>query len=110
MTIVIISCNGQSNKKEPLSKTDIQTSIDDKENVKVYINKKGEISINGKVKKLEELDSIFKSLKEKSGIIYYSRSEEYDGEIWMEVLDLVSKYELPIALYKDKGFTKRIGN
>ncbi len=81
MTTEIINCNGQSDKKNPLPKTDNQTSINEKENVKVYINKKGKITINGKDKKLKELDSIFKNLKEKNRIIFYSRSEKYDGKI-----------------------------
>jgi biopolymer transport protein ExbD len=106
----IISCKGQSEKNELSPKADNQTTINKEENVKVYIDKKGAISINGKPKELKDIDSIFKTLKDKNGIVYYSRSEKYDGDIWMGVLDLVSKYELPIAIFTDKNFTKRIRN
>ena len=100
----------QPQKKELPLKSDHQTSINEKENIKVYINKKGEIKIDGKTKKLKELDLIFKNLSEKNGVIFYSRSKIYDGDIWINFLDLVAKYELPIAIFTDKTFTKRIGN
>lgn len=106
----INSCKAQSKKKEFSPKADNQTTINEKENVKVYIDEKGVISINGKPKELKDIDSIFKTLKDKNGIVYYSRSEKYKGNIWMGLLDLVSKYELPIAIFTDKNFTKRIRN
>lgn len=110
LTTGIISCNGQSKENLRPPNTKNQSLINENKNVKIYLNKKGTISVNGEVKNLKELDSILKKLKEDHGIVYYSRSLKYKGELWMNILDLVSKYELPIALFTDKSFTKRIGN
>lgn len=75
--------------------------------IKVYVDKKGQIFADRNKIRVSELDKKLKELKEKDGIVYYSR-ENATGEPpveSIEVIELVIKHELPIKFYTDKTFT-----
>jgi biopolymer transport protein ExbD len=85
-----------------------QTQTTDTNNLRVYVDKAGNIIVNGQGSSLADLDDQFKTLKSKNGIVYYSR-DNVPGDPpqqSMQVMELVTKYELPVKFYTDKTFTK----
>lgn len=98
LTIGIISCD-EKPKENSISKSD---------NLKVYIDGNGTISIDDVVKTIEDLESAFKKLKETNGTVHYSRAQDYEGDVSIEVINLVTKYNLPLAFYTDDSFTEKV--
>jgi biopolymer transport protein ExbD len=108
LAIGIISCNEKIKEKSTPTNIENQTSIAETDHLKVYINKSGLISIDGESKTIEDLENSFKELKKNNGTVYYSRSQDYEGDVTIEVIDLVAKYELPIALFTDNSFSEKV--
>ena len=80
--------------------------------IKVYIDKTGLITANGNLVSLTSLDSSFSNLKKNNGIVYYSRdnTQATVPDESIKVIDLVTKYHLPIRFYKDKTFSRTCKN
>lgn len=90
-----LSSNAQSNDNSTSPKTEMS------DDVKIYIDADGTISIDEKTKSLEELNTIFKKLKKNAGTVYYSASPECKVESLMEFINLVIKYELKAVIISD---------
>jgi biopolymer transport protein ExbD len=80
--------------------------------IKVYIDKTGLITANGNPVSLTTLDSSFSNLKKRNGTVYYSRdnTQATVPDESIKVIDLVTKYRLPIKFYKDKSFNRSCKN
>lgn len=106
--ITIASCKKVEETKSSKS-TENQVKISDENNLKVYIDVNGNLYLNGKESTTTILDQSLSELKKSNGTVYYSRAQTYQGDKSIEVVDLIAKYELPVAFYTDKTFTERIG-
>ncbi len=102
---LLTSCNAQQTIDNQDHKTE-QVKPNEKDVLKVYVDRKGEITSNGNIVSLEELDKQLKELKENNGAVHYSRTNVTNDppEECMKVFQLVVEYELPIKLYTDKTF------
>ena len=105
----ISGCNQQkaeSTNSELTSDSTLVHSENNERSLKVFVFMNGDISSDGKIVSLEQLDSEFKYLSNDKGIVFYSRENiEGDGpEESMKVIDLVAKYELPVQFYTDSTF------
>lgn len=105
----ISGCNQQkaeSTNSEPTSDSTQVHSENNERSLKVFVFMNGDISSDGKIVSLEQLDSEFKYLSKDKGIVFYSKENiEGDGpEESMKVIDLVAKYELPVQFYTDSTF------
>lgn len=76
--------------------------------IKVFIDKAGQITANGKLVSLAALDSTFSQLKINKGAVYYSREnvQEDPPAESMKVMELITKHGLPVQFYTDKTFTQ----
>ena len=74
--------------------------------VKIFVNKKGNITLNGSSITLEELDKELMQLKKENGLVYYSRDNlaKDPHKNAMQVIKLVVKHELSIKFFMDKTF------
>jgi len=103
---LLAGCNTQvstDSKKETMEQA--QYNLD--EVLKIYVNDQGEITSNGDQTSLEELDTLLKAVKDKNGVVYYSRGN-IAGEPpanAMEVIKLIVKYKLPLKFFTDQTFT-----
>ena len=99
------SQNDRSNPEKNASQQ--QQTIIDSNVIRVYVELDGKITADGNAISLIELDSSFSKLKERKGIVYYSRANR-EGEPpqeSMKVMDLIVKYSLPVKLFTDKTFS-----
>ena len=107
---IAVGCsNNDQNNKADAEQTvsQAQQAIVDSNVVKVYVSQDGKITADGNDISLPDLDSSFSQLKQKNGIVYYSR-DNVQGEPpqeSMKVMDLVVKYSLPVKMFTDKTFT-----
>jgi hypothetical protein len=85
-----------------------QNSFNEDNYLNIHINDIGEVSVNGTVTSLEELDPLLEELKNKNGVVHYFRAKDYEGDVWEQVLDIVTKYELPLAFFTDETFTEKV--
>jgi biopolymer transport protein ExbD len=116
---VLIGCN--TNKRSDGTDVDKITAKEPEEQkeliidsniIKVYIDKTGQIAANGNPVSLANLESSFSVLKKHNGIVYYSRdnSQPDPAAEYMKVIDLITRYGLPIKFYMDKTFTRSCKN
>lgn len=76
--------------------------------LKVYVEKNGTIYANGAQVTITDLENELKKLKERNGVVWYSRdnlSEDPSREA-MVAVDEILEYELTVKFYADKEFTK----
>ncbi len=106
---VFSSCNNELIIENPNQKKE-SMELNEHAVLKVYVDKDGKISANNVIVRLVILDEQLKDLKDKNGIIYYSRANvtSEPPEESMKVMQMVIKYELPIRLYTDRTFTTPI--
>lgn len=93
-------------KSSPQPPQNLETTLA----LKVYVDNLGNISANGQSVTLSALDSKLKTLKNKNGMVYYSR-DHAAGEPpqqSMQVMDLVANYGLSIKFFTDKTFTQAV--
>ena len=78
--------------------------------IKVFVDKTGQITANGILTSLNVLDSSFSKLKKSNGVVYYSRDnvEADPPEESMKVMELITKYRLPVKFYTYKTFTQAV--
>ena len=76
--------------------------------LKVYVEKNGTIFANGTQVTIDELDNQLNQLKEKNGIVWYSRDNLSDdpSREAMAAVNIILQYELSVKFYADKNFTK----
>lgn len=109
--LMIIGCASNDNAKPVDSKDSAAPPASgpvDTVAIKVFVSKDGKVTADGNLVSLVDLDSSFSQLKQKNGVVYYSR-EVIQGEppeSSMKVIELVVKYSLPIRMYTDSTFTK----
>lgn len=86
----------------------IAKQADDANVLKVYVEKNGTIFANGTQVTIDELDNQLKQLKEKNGIVWYSRDNLSDdpSREAMAAVNIILQYELSVKFYADKEFTK----
>jgi biopolymer transport protein ExbD len=86
----------------------IARQADDANVLKVYVEKNGTIFANGTQVTIDELDNQLKQLKEKNGIVWYSRDNLSDdpSREAMAAVNIILQYELSVKFYADKDFTK----
>lgn len=86
----------------------IAKQIDDADVLKVYVEKNGTIFANGTQVTIDELDNQLKQLKEKNGVVWYSRDNLSDdpSREAMAAVNIILQYELSVKFYADKNFTK----
>lgn len=86
----------------------IAKKADDADVLKVYVEKNGTIFANGTQVTIDELDNQLKQLKEKNGIVWYSRDNLSDdpSREAMAAVNIILQYELSVKFYADKNFTK----
>jgi biopolymer transport protein ExbD len=71
--------------------------------VKVFVNKSGEITLDGKPTDLEGLKTAFAALAQKKGLVLYARENPEAAQPHpnaMEVIKLVVENKLPVRLCK----------
>ena len=102
--VSIIGCNAQTNKEKNRNE---QVQLNEKDVIKIYVNKNGLITANGNHIALPELDKELEELKNKNGTVYYSRDDIANNspEESMKVMELIVKYKLPMKFYTDQTFT-----
>ena len=103
MIVVLVSCSKQS---EPADK-----SMEKLPSLKISVLKTGAIQADGKEISIHDLDNMFAELKKVGGTVWYYRE---DGKTdpppqAMEVIKLITKYELPITLSSKPDFSDYIG-
>lgn len=117
LMIFLVGCdNGEKTKNthDSNAKTDVQQNespvTDTSFALKVYVDNSGNITADGQGVSLNDLEVRLQTLKRKGGIVYYSRdnSDANPPEQSMQVMELVTKYELPIKFYTDKTFTQAV--
>jgi biopolymer transport protein ExbD len=82
-----------------LDKSKIPTA--DSPYAKVYVSKSGQVTLDGKIVTLDELDRGLAVLAQKHGVVLYSREAPQENEphpIFKNVLDIVIKNKLPVRL------------
>ncbi|WPV67189.1 MULTISPECIES: hypothetical protein [unclassified Chitinophaga] len=86
----------------------IAQHTDDANVLKVYVEKNGTIFANGTQVTITELDNQLKQLKEKNGIVWYSRDNLSDdpSREAMAAVNEILQYELSVKFFADKEFTK----
>lgn len=102
----LIACNAQTEQVEKEEIRTDQSHIKNEESIQVYVDKKGQITLNGNRVSLTELEEALILLKSKNGVVHYSRANVSNDppRESMQVLELVVKYELPIKFFTDKTF------
>ncbi|HEX5702304.1 MAG TPA: hypothetical protein VFX97_03700 [Pyrinomonadaceae bacterium] len=68
---------------------------------KVYVQKSGQVTLDGKNVTLEELDEALGALARRHGVVLYSREAPHEAQphpIFKNVIDIVARNELPIRL------------
>jgi len=112
LIFILIACtNSNQSDNKNVDKAAEQTLITIDSNViKVFVDKTGQITSNGIPISLSMLDSSFNKLKISNGAVYYSRDnvEAEPPEESMKVMELITKYSLPVKLYTDKTFTQAV--
>ena len=76
---------------------------------RVYITASGDIRLNGKPASLEKVKATLAG--DKTQLVCYSRQNPQAYEphpVATQILDAVMANRLPVALYWDEGFTKRV--
>lgn len=86
----------------------IAQQTDDANVLKVYVEKNGTIFANGTQVTITELDNQLQQLKEKNGIVWYSRDNLSDdpSREAMAAVNEILQYELSVKFFADKKFTK----
>lgn len=106
---IVISCKESNNNDSKSSDINEKThEMKDEINLKVYIDQNGSLFIDGVKSDLKTLDESLSVLKESNGTVYYSRSQTYQGDKTIEVVDLIASHQLPIAFYTNRTFTERV--
>ena len=111
---LIIACTNsdqKDNKTSSINEATEQNLVSIDSNViKVFVDKTGQITANGIPTYLNVLDSCFSKLKISNGVVYYSRDnvEADPPEESMKVMELITKYSLPVKFYTDKTFTQAV--
>ena len=73
--------------------------------VKVYVNRSGEVTLDGKAATLDEVGRTFVSLAQKKGVVLYARESPEEAEPHpnaMQVMHLVAQNRLPIRMCTNK--------
>lgn len=79
--------------------------------LKVFLDVKGKIFVDGKKMSLKKLDKKLIELKAKNGIVYYSRintKNEKVIEISKKITDAIRNHKRPIQFFTDNTFSKEI--
>ncbi|WPQ62729.1 hypothetical protein SIO70_30690 [Chitinophaga sancti] len=86
----------------------IAQQTEDANVLKVYVEKNGTIFANGTQATITELDNQLKKLKEKNGIVWYSRDNLSDdpSREAMAAVNEILQYELSVKFFADKEFKK----
>ena len=111
---LIIACTNSDQKDNKTSSIDEATEQNlvsiDSNVIKVFVDKTGQITANGILTSLNVLDSSFSKLKKSNGVVYYSRDnvEADPPEESMKVMELITKYRLPVKFYTYKTFTQAV--
>jgi hypothetical protein len=87
----------------PNAAVDVDTNV-----LRVYVDNLGAITADGQITTLPDLDKKMQELKNKEGIIYYSRDNAIGDppKESMQVMDIIVKYKLPVKFFTDKTFTQ----
>jgi biopolymer transport protein ExbD len=107
---IVIGCaNNNQNTKSDSGKSGSQQELAnvDSNIIKVFVEQDGKITADGVNVTINNLDSSFRKLKERNGIVYYSRSNRQGDppQESMNVMVLIVKYSVPVKLFTDKTFT-----
>lgn len=86
----------------------IAQQTNDADVLKVYVEKNGTIFANGTQVTITELDSQLQKLKEKNGMVWYSRDNLSDdpSREAMAAVNEILQYELSVKFFADKEFKK----
>lgn len=79
--------------------------------LKVFLDAKGKIFVDGKKMSLKKLDRKLTELEAKNGIVYYSRANvknEKVTETSKKITDAIRNHKRPIQFYTNSTFSKEI--
>tara|TARA_B110000046_G_C12670859_1_gene264468 strand:- start:258 stop:497 length:240 start_codon:yes stop_codon:yes gene_type:complete len=68
LSVGIISCNQQTSNSDLIEETVEQNSFNEQEFLNIHINNLGDVSVNGMLKSLQELDPFLEKVKKKNGV------------------------------------------
>ena len=87
--IALASCKriDETKSSTPIEK---ETTVQEENVVKIYIDEKGILTVNGKESTLISLEESLISLQESEGSAYYSRAQTYEGDKSLQVIDLIT--------------------
>ena len=107
VSILLISC-AQSTSNNNASTTNNSTQIIDTLSLKVYVNQQGTITVNGTIVTLWQLDTKMQHIKNKKGVIFYSRDNQQADppKESIQVMEIIVKYSLPLKFFSDSTFTQ----
>ena len=115
-TIVLALClltactpSDKQEQEDPASSTSVKAETPQPEStarLAIYVTKDGNVFMNEQATNLKDLEEALKQHKVKGGTVFYSRDDQQQDphEIALQVMDLITKYELPIQFYTDKTF------
>jgi biopolymer transport protein ExbD len=101
------------NGVKPEKESDVNPNLlnPDSPYVKIYVRKSGEILLDGKLIKIEDVEKALKSLSQKNGVVLYSRDnpEEFTPHPnAKKVFDLIIKNRLPFQMCINADFSDAI--
>ena len=79
--------------------------------LKVFLDAKGKIFVDGKKISLKKLDKKLIDLTTKNGVVYYSRASVRNNkttETSKKITDAIRSYKRPIKFFTDNTFSKEI--
>ena len=107
---LLVSCGNASRDKNSTATNPIPNAAFDADTnvLRVYVDSLGTITADGQIITLPDLDNKMQALKNKEGIIYYSRDNPIGDppKESMQVMDIIVKYKLPVKFFTDKTFTQ----
>jgi len=77
----------------------------------IAVARDGGVSLNGKPATIAALRAELERLKEKQGVVWYARDDAQQDPtpVQMDVFKLIVTARLPIAMFKDRTFSTRLG-
>lgn len=104
ISILLYGCSPKTSNTQEILKAEVQA--DEMAVFKVFIDNEGKIEGDGKEMDLENLDKEFEEMKQRNGMVYYSREDiNADSPEGMKVMELVVKHQLPIKFFTDETFS-----
>ena len=76
---------------------------------RIYVDQYENITLNGRLSTIEEIDVTLREVKRKDGLVFYSAfNATADPPEEGIVIDLIKKYQIGIKMYADKTFSKSL--